>query len=40
MYEVISKSWNVELAECWSNIALHRDMSPRGVLMKVGLLLI
>ena len=31
MYEVSSKSRNVELAECWGNIAPHRDMSPRSV---------
>ena len=35
-----SKARNVELARCWGNIALHRDMSPKDALMKTGLFLI
>ena len=35
-----SKSRSVELANCWGNIVLNRDMSPKDALMKTGLFLI
>jgi len=38
MCAAISKSRNGELVEYWGNIALHRDMSLKGMPMKTDLL--